>query len=295
MADGKRRQLLIDYLGGLVHVHTRKSNFPIHFESNMTASWLVKTLVAERLAGEPDSPIAFIGFTEHVSNPTRPERLKLHSSRLRSLLEQRQTAFVHGVPVVHGHEVSILPFGGVDKPKVLAGRSAIVVASRHRLPMPGQTDPEQIETMLVAACADPYVIILGHPTRNIEQVENVRWAEIFKAAAAHNVAVEVNLNIFPDRKTEPERFAYWTKWLTTLAGSDARVAIGVDLHTTEQVKEFTDSWDLAATKGLGPLAKGLATIRDCGIGPDRIVTASLERLGDWLHIDKDGGFRVSFG
>jgi histidinol phosphatase-like PHP family hydrolase len=292
MAVGKRQQLLTDYLGGLAHVHTRKSNFPLHFESNMTAAWLVKTLATEGLMGQPDSPLGYIAFTEHVSNPGRPERLKLHSSRLRSLLEQRQTAFVHGVPVIHGHEVSILPTGELDMPKVLWGKSAIVIASRHRLAAPEQTEATQIEATMAAACSHPHVNILGHPTRNIEHVRDVPWERIFAAAARHTTAIEINLNIFPDRSLEPERFNYWTGWLGELARSSAQVAIGLDLHTQDQVKRFADDWDLAMG-GMGRLAKSLSVVRDAGIGPERIVTASLERLGDWLHIDKDSSTQVS--
>lgn len=293
MAITKRQQFLQDYLGGLVHVHTRRSNFPLHFESNMSASWLVKSLMQAGLAGKPESPIGFIAFTEHVSNPTRPERLKLHSSRLRSLLEQRQTAFVHGVPVIHGHEVSIMPGGEVDMPKVLWGRSAIVIASRHRLPMPAQSSPQAIELSLIAAGMHPHVHILGHPTRNIEHVREVRWGKVFEAAARHNKAIEINLNIFPDRHEEPERFNYWADWLDQLASSAAKVAIGADLHTQDQVRQFIDSWQLAASKGRGPLHKKLSVIRDRGIDQSRIVTASMERLGAWLHIDSKGDTSVS--
>lgn len=287
MAVGKRRELLESYIGGLVHVHTLHSNFPIHFESNMTESWLTKTLIGEKLAGEPDSPLGFIAFTEHVSNPARPERLKLHSDRLRALLAQRQPAFVHGVPVLHGHEVSILPTGEVDMPTKLAERSAIVIASRHRLPQPGESDPAQIAALLIRASANHRVNILGHPMRNVEQVERVEWPHIFQAAAKNRTAVEINLNIFPDKSSQPARFAYWESWLADLAHSDAMVTIGVDLHNQAQVKAFVANWHQGETRGTGAIATSLNAIREAGISTERVVSARLERFVNWIHIDKD--------
>jgi len=53
---------------------------------------------------------------------------------------------------------------------------------------------------MIKAIKNPAVNILGHPSGRIigeRDAYDIEWPEVFKAAAKHNVALEINS--FPDR------------------------------------------------------------------------------------------------
>ncbi|MEV7006568.1 DNA polymerase/3'-5' exonuclease PolX [Streptosporangium sp. NPDC051022] len=103
--------------------------------------------------------------------------------------------------LLHGTELNIAPDGSVDWPaEVLAGFD-VCVASVHSHFTQSR---EEMTRRFVAACENPHVHIIGHPTtRRIGRRPPVDadWDEVFRAAARTGTAMEIDS--FPDRSDLP--------------------------------------------------------------------------------------------
>ncbi len=279
-------QIARSYMGGLAHVHTRLSNHPGHRESDLTVNSLMALLgyATEWTAGRP--PLEYILFNEHSSNPDSPRPLGALSLRARKLLGQRRTK-AGSVPLFYGLEVSLLADGTTDLVPRLADNCAVVIASRHRLPVASEYQPAAIMEMFEKACANPVVDVLGHPARNIERLEGVNWRQIFVWARESGTAIEVNLNTFPRSEAEKTRMDFWAQWTHLLGESGADVFMGTDLHNGLQVRWLREQWaQLDDMSKRNPLRSCLDMLGQAGIGPERVVNRSAKSLRDWMTIDK---------
>ena len=103
--------------------------------------------------------------------------------------------------LLHGSELNIAPDGSVDWPaEVLAGFD-VCVASVHSHFTQSR---EEMTRRLVAACENPHVHIIGHPTTRrigIRGPVDADWDEVFRAAARTGTAMEIDS--FPDRSDLP--------------------------------------------------------------------------------------------
>lgn len=277
------------YLGGLAHVHTKLSNYPGHFESDQTIGTLLTYLADEGLVGSLQAPLHYIMLNEHASNPTRPRLLGRLSRRARMLRRSQWLNHHLGVPVLHGFEASILPGGEIDLTPWLAELSKLVIASVHHAREPFASDPSKRTELLVAACANLDVDVLGHPMRGIDRPERIDWKRVFRAAAASGTAIEVNLNIFPSASAEPDRFQFWTAWLRLLEASGTGVFIGTDLHNRLQLQQFGTYWhDLPDLSRPNPLRDAVTALHEATIAPSRVVNAQYEPFCEWLARSKTG-------
>ncbi len=275
------------YFGGLAHVHTKLSNYPGHAESNLHVSAVVRTLIGAGLCGRPESPLGYILFNEHSSNPAAPHRLGRFNWRTRLLLHRRRRESVQGVPVMFGLEVSLLRDGHTDLTAELAARCPVVIGSRHRLPDITAEDPAAIMQMFEIACRDSVIDILGHPLRNIEALGAVDWTQVFTWAADTGTAVEVNFNSF--WRLQPAARMAWRHWLWQLGASKAVVFIGEDLHTTDQLQQFVALWRALEQGRPNALTEFVHELAAAGIEPERVVNAAYAGLRQWLTQGKPAG------
>jgi len=112
-------------------------------------------------------------------------------------IEAIKRAYRGRLHVLEGLEVDIRADGRLDLPDDILKRMDIVVASIHSAF--AQTKA-QMTARLAGAIENPHVDILGHPSGRLlgEREEYpVDWTAVFKAAAAHGVALEINA--FPNR------------------------------------------------------------------------------------------------
>jgi histidinol phosphatase-like PHP family hydrolase len=293
--DGKHyRELARAYFGGLAHVHTKLSNYTGHYESNQTIDSYIKVLNIAGLTGRPDSPIAYIVITEHASNPTHPRKLGNHSFRARALHRQKWRTTASGMQIFYGFEASLLPGGGTDLTPQLARDGEIIIASRHWLPDEMSRNPEEIQKLLIEACEDDSIDVLGHPARGIESLRGIDWAAIFDAAARTGTAIEVNYNNFPDPQAEPARERFWFDWIKLLGTSDALTFLGTDLHNDYQLRLFFKDWrDIDRLGAECILGSCVEALHNSNIPPQRVVTSSVQRLQSWMNIDKKARVQVS--
>src|SRR5690606_30061957 len=103
--------------------------------------------------------------------------------------------------LLHGTELNIAPDGSVDWPAEILAGFDICVASVHSHFTQSR---EQITRRLIAACENPPVHIIGHPTtRKIGKRPPVDadWDEVFRAAARTGTIMEIDS--YPDRADLP--------------------------------------------------------------------------------------------
>ncbi|GAA3104854.1 DNA polymerase/3'-5' exonuclease PolX [Streptosporangium carneum] len=143
---------------------------------------------------------SYYAVTDHAPD------LAMQRMTLDKALEQRERlqrlqASYPDMRLLHGTELNIAPDGSVDWPaEVLAGFD-VCVASVHSHFTQSR---EEMTRRFVAACENPHVHIIGHPTtRRIGRRPPVDadWDEVFRAAARTGTAMEIDS--FPDRSDLP--------------------------------------------------------------------------------------------
>ena len=270
------------YLGGLVHLHTKLSNYRGHHESDQTVRTMTRFLLDAGLVG-PGAPWQYLVITNHVSNPAAPRPLGALSLRARLLRRQQWARRQLGVEVLYGFEASILRGGRTDLTPRLERAAELVIGSAHGNLEGVREDPAAYTALLEQACTDASLDALGHPQRALspEVAARVDWAAVFAVAARTGTAIEVNLNSL--------RAASAAAWLEALARSGAQILLGYDLHNQIQLDRIRHDWQtIAAPDGPNRLREGLDAIHAAGIGPERIVNRSLADFTAWIHTSKAG-------
>jgi DNA polymerase (family X) len=163
--------------------------------------------------------------------------------------------------LLHGTELNIAPDGTVDWPAEFLDGFDMCVASVHS--HFDQPRPEMTRRF-VAACENPHVNIIGHPTaRKIGKRPpvDVDFAELFRACALTGTALEVNSH--PDRLDLPADHIR--------AARDAGVVFAIDS-------------DAHSTQHLSYLRYGVGTARRGWLTPDHVInTWPLPRLRQFFR------------
>ncbi|MDH2424051.1 DNA polymerase/3'-5' exonuclease PolX [Sphaerisporangium sp. TRM90804] len=154
----------------------------------------------EMVAAAAGRGYAYYAVTDHAPN------LFMQRMTLDKALEQREElrrlqAGYPGMRLLHGTELNIAPDGTVDWPaEVLAGFD-VCVASVHSHFTQSR---EEMTRRFVAACENPHVHVIGHPTtRKIGKRAPVDadWEAVFEAAARTGTVMEIDA--YPDRADLP--------------------------------------------------------------------------------------------
>ncbi|WP_279367243.1 PHP domain-containing protein [Microbacterium testaceum] len=205
----------------------------------------------------------YLALTDHsprltVANGLSPERLRAQIEIVRGHRGE-------GFTLLTGIEVDILDDGALDQEDELLRALDVVVASAHsKLRM----ERGPMTKRLVAAASDARVDVLGHVTgRLVEGARGTRppsefdAREVFAAAAASGVAVEINSR--PERQDPPDDL------LALAIEAGCLFSIDSDAHAPGQ---------------LSLLDYGAARAEAAGVPADRIVTTwPLDRLRAWLE------------
>lgn len=143
---------------------------------------------------------SYYAVTDHAPDLTM-QRMTLDKAleqrtRLRSLQDHYP-----GMRLLHGTELNIAPDGSVDWPASVLSGFDVCVASVHSH---FNQSREEMTRRFIAACENPEVHIIGHPTtRKIGKREpvNADWDAVFRAAARTGTAMEIDS--YPDRSDLP--------------------------------------------------------------------------------------------
>jgi DNA polymerase (family 10) len=163
----------------------------------------------------------YLAITDHSAthgfgNDVSPEQLRRQIELVREA-----NARVHGIELLAGSEVNILPDGSLDYEDELLGQLDWVIASAHT--SFGMSEQAMTERM-IATIEHPLVDAIGHPTgRLIERREPyaIDLDAVFAAAARTGTMLEINAN--PDRRdlSDVHARAAVRAGVTVLIDSDA--------------------------------------------------------------------------
>lgn len=142
--------------------------------------------------------------------------------------------------IFKGIESDILNDGSLDyEPQILAKFDFVVASIHSNLHM----NQEKAMERLLAAIANPYTSILGHPTGRLLLVRNgypIDHKVVIDACAKHNVCIELNAN--------PYRLDIDWRWIQYALEQNVVISINPDAH---EKQGFYDMYygTLAARKG----------------------------------------------
>lgn len=153
--------------------------------------------ILEMAEAAAERRLAYWAVTDHGRRLANVKHLEIEDIERQSDEVRKVNERLGGrMTVLHGVELNIAADGSLDYPDEILERFDIVVTSVHSPPW----DRRGMTRRLLAAISNPYVDVIGHPTgRRIGRRPGGEFdlAEVFKAAAASGVAMEINAN--PER------------------------------------------------------------------------------------------------
>ncbi|MGE5279529.1 MAG: DNA polymerase/3'-5' exonuclease PolX, partial [Deltaproteobacteria bacterium] len=161
-----------------------------------------------------------------------------------------------GVRLLFATEAEIDGEGRIDYPEKILRNFDVVIGAVHS---GFKQSVRQLTRRMVAACRNPNVHIIAHPTGRqwpVRPAYELDFKEVYKAAAQTNTALELNAN--------PMRMDLDADHARAARDAGVRLAIGTDAHDAEH---------------LGFMRFGVGTARRAWLGPKDILnTRSLKKL-----------------
>jgi DNA polymerase (family X) len=193
----------------------------------------------------------YLAITDHSAshgfgNDVSPEQLRRQIELVREA-----NARVHGIELLAGSEVNILPDGSLDYDDELLGQLDWVIASVHT--SFGMSEAA-MTARVIAAIEHPLVDAIGHPTgRLIERREPyaIDLDAVFAAAARTGIMLEINAN--PDRRDLSDVHA------RAAARAGVTLVINSDAHRTSTLANMR--WGLATARRAWLGAEDVANTR----------------------------------
>ena len=205
----------------------------------------------------------YILLTDHtqslgIANGLTPERVmnqRKEVDKVNAQLKQEGLTF----RVLQGVEVEVKSDGVLDLPDDVLAALDIVQASVHTsLSQPR----ERITERAIKAISNPHIDILGHPSgRLINERDggDFDWEALFRAAAQHKVAMEIN--------SDPARLDLNEVNARRAVELGCNLSISTDAHTPQ---------------GLAWIGYGINVARRAWIAPEVVInTWSLQKLLSW--------------
>ncbi len=179
----------------------------------------------------------YVAITDH--SPSTRVVAGLDAVRLRAQAAEiaQVQSELPAIRILRGCEVDILPDGSLDLDDETLAQLDLVVASVHSS---FEVSGTRMTRRIISAMENPFVDILGHPTgRRIGRrlPYGVRLEEILRAAAALDVAVEVNAS--------PRRLDLDYRGLRLCGELGVKVVVSSDAHSVAQLDNIRYGVDQA--------------------------------------------------
>lgn len=203
---------------------------------------------------------SFMAITDHgkflrVANGLTEERLQRQHEEIRTL---RKT--YEDIDVFTGIEMDILPDGTLDYSDEILANIDFVIASIHSA---FNQEEEMIMSRLEAACDNPQVAMIAHPTgRLIEKREGYRadLNRLIQKAYETGTILEINAN--------PNRLDLSAEWAEKAQAGGVKIAVNTDAHRFEM---------------LNHMEIGVKTARRAKLRKENVVnTWTAAELREWL-------------
>jgi len=174
----------------------------LHIHSNWSDG---KNSLSEMADAAIQNGFTLIAITDHSPHPMRSRYSDpAYLMRQNAEIDQLNQRYEGKIEILKGVEVDILPDGSLDLADDVLAQMDIVIASIH---MDYDQPQEVITARTLRAIQNPYVNIIGHPGGRLLPMEGIYkmdWDKIIRAAAEHDVALEINSHksqpLFDDRK-----------------------------------------------------------------------------------------------
>lgn len=172
----------------------------------------------------------YMAITDHsknlaFANGLDDKRALQHIQKIHEADKQSE-----GLKIFAGIEVDILADGELDLSGDVLDEMDLVIASVHSH---FQQEPQQMTDRLLRAISSGHISILGHPTGRMllrREGYDFDFEAILKAAATHNVAME--LNAYPDRLDLCDRHLKMAK------ERGVKIVVNTDSHHTSHLENM---------------------------------------------------------
>jgi putative hydrolase len=241
---------------GLVTLADYRGDFQMHSTWSDGGQTLERIVEASRALGRTCAGVTDHGYGLPIASGMSMEAVDRQHAAIDKLNDQNRGAF----RLFKGIEANIRADGRLDMDPDELRRFEFVVASPHSA-LRSRADQT---ARMVGAVSQPFVDILGHPRGRRYDVRpgvSADWREVFAAAAARRVAIEIDG--YPDRQD--------VDWTLAAAALEAGclLALDSDAHATEELL-FSR---MAVAHG-----------RLAGAPPERVINCwSDEELQAWMN------------
>ena len=206
----------LDDIRGDVHMHTVETDG--------------RCTIEEMVGAARGRGYEYMAITDHSKNLAFANGLddKRAAEHVRKIREADKNS--EGIKIFAGIEVDILADGELDLSGEVLDDMDLVIASVHSH---FQQEPQQMTDRLLRAITSGHISILGHPTGRMllrREGYNFDLDAILKAAATHNVAME--LNAYPDRLDLCDRHLKMAK------ERGVKIVINTDSHHTSHLEKM---------------------------------------------------------
>ncbi|WP_169950162.1 DNA polymerase/3'-5' exonuclease PolX [Microbispora sp. H11081] len=192
---GEVEAALRDELPRLVELHDLRGDLHTHTDLTDGIASLEDMVAAAAMRG-----YSYYAVTDHAPDLVMQRMTLDKALAQRARIAELQKSYP-AMRLLHGSELNIAPDGSVDWPaEVLAGFD-VCVASVHSHFTQSR---EEMTRRFIAACENPHVHVIGHPTtRKIGKRPPVDadWETVFRAAARTGTIMEIDS--YPDRADLP--------------------------------------------------------------------------------------------
>ncbi|SFC42968.1 DNA polymerase (family 10) [Halobiforma haloterrestris] len=179
--------------------------------------------VAAMIAGAEERGYDYFGIADHAEGPGVVGDMGLSDEEILEQVEVvREAGEDSDLEVFAGIEANVDATGEIDLGEPVIDALDVVVASPHSAL---DQDAETATERLVRAIENPAIDVLGHPSgRLLNERSGLEFdaAELGRAAAAHDTALEVNSN--------PRRLDLWGSAVQAAVEEGAPIAINTDAH-----------------------------------------------------------------
>ena len=134
----------------------------------------------------------YVAITDHSPSAAASRVLTLDRIERQMDDVERARQRIHGITVLYGVEVDILPDGSLDLPEHVLARLDIVLASLHE---PAGHGPDRLLSRYLSAVRHPRVNVITHPTNRLigrDEGYDLDWDVLFTAAIETGTAMEVD-------------------------------------------------------------------------------------------------------
>jgi len=185
---GEIEAALAGRLPALIERHDLKGDFQFHTTRSDGRNSLLEMAMAAQAAGLEYAVVTDHSHSLGITRGVSPEELRQQRAEIAEVNRALGGAF----RLLAGIEVEIRADGTLDLPDEVLAELDLVVAAMHS-GLRGER--ERLTARILAAIRNPHVDIIAHPTGRLigeREEADLDMEAIFRAAAAHGVALEIN-------------------------------------------------------------------------------------------------------